>query len=204
MPAPSRLTVREAAESRRSIRKFAQEDVPEEDLREIIRQARLAPSPNNMQPWRFVAVRDQAMRSRMLPVAENQKQVASARALILLYTDSDDTISHVDEFIHPGFDEVKRARVRGNFLKNYAAQPLAERQTRAHAIGCIALGYLLLAAEAMGYQTSPMIGFDPEAMIQLFGLPATVTIPALVAIGRGDEPGLPHHRHSVERLTRFV
>jgi nitroreductase len=140
----------------------------------------------------------------MLPAAQHQKQVASAPALILLYTDSEDTVANVDEFIHPGFDDAKRARVRGNFLRNYAGQPLEQRQASAHAIGYVALGYLLLAAEAMGYQTSPMIGFDPAAMIELFGLRPTVTIPALVAIGRGDEPGLPHHRHSVERITRFV
>ncbi len=204
MSTPSRFTVREAAESRRAIRQYLPTDVPEADLREIIRQVRLAPSPNNMQPWRFVVVRDPAMRARVLPLAQNQKQVASAPALIVLYADTDDVIATADEFIHPGFDQPKRARVKANFLKNFAAQPLEKRQSFAHGIGYIALGYLLLAAEAMGYQTSPMIGFDAEAMAELLHLPATATIPALVAIGRGDEPGLPHHRHSVERISRFV
>ena len=58
MPAQSSMTVREAAESRRDVRKYLQEEVPEEDLREVLRQTRLAPSPGNCQPWRFVVVRD--------------------------------------------------------------------------------------------------------------------------------------------------
>ena len=70
MPTPCTLTVRQAAESRRAIRKFVQQDVPEEDLREILRQVRLAPSPGNIQPWRFVVVRDPAMRARMLPLVQ--------------------------------------------------------------------------------------------------------------------------------------
>jgi nitroreductase len=56
----------------------------------------------------------------------------------------------------------------------------------------------------MGYRTSPMLGFKPEEMKELLGLPERVTIPALVAIGKGDEPGFPHHRHSVDRVTRFI
>jgi len=38
----------------------------------------------------------------------------------------------------------------------------------------------------------------------VLGLPPHVTFPALVSIGRGDEPGFPHHRHSVERIARFL
>ncbi len=204
MPTQSSMTVREAAESRRAIRKYVQEDVPEEDLREILRQTRLAPSPDNFQPWRFVVVRDPELRARMVPAAQNQKQVASAHALIVLYADMEDVLATVDEMIHPGFDEAGRARARSSFLKNFGAQSVEERQRYAHGLAYIALGYLLLSAQAMGYTTSPMLGFYPEQVKELLGLPDHVTIPALVAIGKGDEPGFPHHRHSVERIARFV
>jgi nitroreductase len=55
--------------------------------------------------------------------------------------------------------------------------------------GNIALGFLLLAAEGLGYQTSAMAGFDPEAIKQLLGLPANVRVNALVAVGKGAEEG---------------
>ena len=198
------MTVREAAESCRAIRAFVQQEVPEDDLREILRQTRLAPSPDNFQPWRFVVVRDPDLRARMLPAALNQRQVASAQALIVLYADMEDVLANVDEMIHPGFDEAGRAKVRAAFTRRFGAQSKKERGNYAHGLAYVALGYLLLAAESMGYQTSPTLEFKPEEIKTVLGLPAHVTIPALVAIGKGAEPGFPHHRHSVERIARFV
>lgn len=204
MPAPSTMTVREATESRRAIRKYVQEDVPEEDLREILRQTRLAPSPDNFQPWRFVVVRDPEMRARMLPAAMNQSQVASSHAVIVLYADMEDVLATVDEMIHPEFDEAGRSFARAAFLESFGTEPVEERQRYAHGLAYIALGYLLLAAQAMGYNTSPMFDFDSDQVKDLLGLPGHVTIPALVTIGKGDEPGFPHHRHSVDRIARFL
>jgi nitroreductase len=203
MPAESTLTVREAAETRRDIRKYLQEEVPEADLREILRQTRLAPSPDNFQPWRFVVVRDPELRAGLVAAARNLKQVASAHALIVLYADMEDVLATVDEMIHPGFDEKARTQVRTGFLKTFGEWPIEERQRYAHAQSYVALGYLLLSAQAMGYSTSPMLEFYPDKVKEVLGLPSHVTIPALVSIGRGDEPGYPHHRHSVERIARF-
>lgn len=44
---------------RRSIRKYTDEKVSEEDLRLILESARQAPSGENAQPWRFIVVKDQ-------------------------------------------------------------------------------------------------------------------------------------------------
>ena len=41
---------------RRSIRRFKDDDIPEEIIEEIIEAARYAPSPENRQPWRFIVV----------------------------------------------------------------------------------------------------------------------------------------------------
>ena len=204
MPAPSTMTVREAAESCRAIRAFVQQEVPEDDLREILRLTRLAPSPDNFQPWRFVVVRDPGLRAKVLPAAHNQRQVASAQALIVLYADMEDVLANVDEMIHPGLDEAGRAKVRAEFTRTFGAQTKKERANYAHGLSYIALGYLLLAAESMGYMTSPMLDFNTVELKKVLGLPAHVTIPALVAIGKGAEPGTPHHRHSVDRIARFV
>lgn len=203
MASQSVMTVLAAAESRRAIRKYVQEGVPEEDIREILRQTSLAPSPNNYQPWRFLVVGDPALKKQLEPVAFNQRQVVSAQALIVLYADMEDVLATVDQLVHPGIDEVGRARFLAGVTKEFGSQSVEDRQRFAHGIAYIALGYLLLAAESMGYRTSPMLGFKPDEMKALLGLPARVTIPALVAIGKGDEPGFPHHRHSVDRLAQF-
>ena len=50
------LTVTEADEARRSIRKYDPAPIPRAHLEEILRVTSLAPSPWNLQPWRFVIV----------------------------------------------------------------------------------------------------------------------------------------------------
>ena len=203
MPAQSSMTVREAAESRRDVRKYLQEEVPEEDLREVLRQTRLAPSPGNCQPWRFVVVRDPDLRARMLPATLSRGLEESAHALIVLYADMEDVLATVDEIIHPGFDAEQRAAARAAVLNTFVAEAVDDPQY-AYGLAYIALGYLLLSAQAMGYNTLPVFEFHPEQMKDLLGLPRHVTIPALVAIGKGAEPGVPHHRHSVDRIARFL
>jgi len=196
------LSVREAAEQRRSIRAYEPTPMPAEDLREILRVASLAPSAMNLQPWRFVVVQTPEVKEALAAAAFNQRQVRSAPAVIVLYTDMRDALENVDEVLHPGMDAATRAASREKIMKPFAAKSEAEREAWGAEQGNIALGYLLLSAEAHGYQTSPMAGFDPEAVKRLLGLPAHVRIPAIVAIGRGAEEGFPHHRHSLERIAR--
>ncbi|MBA4160090.1 MAG: nitroreductase family protein [Gemmatimonadetes bacterium] len=196
------LNVREAAEQRRSIRSYEPESIPRADLAEILRVAGLAPSAFNLQPWRFVVVETPEVRAKLSEAAYNQKQVRSAPAVLVLYTDMKDTLENVDEVLHPGMDAAAGAAARKTILNSFASKGEAEREAWGAEQGNIALGYLLLAAEAHGYQTSPMLGFDAEAVKRLLGLPDHVRIPVLVAIGKGTEEGFPHHRHPADRIVR--
>ncbi|MCG2770105.1 MAG: nitroreductase family protein, partial [Anaerolineae bacterium] len=52
----------EAILSRRSIRRYRSDPIPEKDLTAILEAGRQAPSARNRQPWHFVAVTDKATR----------------------------------------------------------------------------------------------------------------------------------------------
>lgn len=52
-------------QDRRSIREFTDEPVSEQDLSLILEAARQAPSGENAQPWRFIIVKDEAMRKKI-------------------------------------------------------------------------------------------------------------------------------------------
>ena len=196
------LDVREAAARRRSVRAYEPAPIPAADLDAILDVVRLAPSAFNVQPWRFVVVETPELKARLAEAAFNQRQVHSAPAVIVLYTDMEDALANLDEVVHPGLDEQGRAGTLATIRKIFGAQSEAERETWAAGQGYIALGYLLLAAESHGYQTSPMTGFNADAVKELLGLPAHVRVPALVAIGHGTEDGFSHHRHSLDRIVR--
>ena len=48
----------EAIKTRRSIRDFTGERIPDEHIEQILDAARYAPSPENLQMWRYVVIRD--------------------------------------------------------------------------------------------------------------------------------------------------
>lgn len=54
----SNMDVIEAILTRRSIRKYSAEPVSEQDLATVLRAGSYAPSAHNLQPWRFIVVRD--------------------------------------------------------------------------------------------------------------------------------------------------
>lgn len=196
------LDVREAAHRRRSIRTFAASSITTEDIATILDTVRLAPSAFNVQPWRFVVVESPEVKARLAEAAYNQRQVSSAPAVIVLYTDMQDALDRIEEVVHPNFDEAAAAKTAATIRGIFANRSEGEREAWGAEQGNIALGYLLLIAEAHGYQTSPMAGFDAAKVKELLGLPAHVRVPALVAIGRGVEQGYPHHRHELDRIVR--
>ena len=102
------LSVREAIESRRSIRKFVQEPISKEEIQQILELVRLTPSAWNIQPWRFHVVTDYSLKEKLKEAAYGQKQVTSAPAVILIASDMENAMEHLPETIHPGLTEERK------------------------------------------------------------------------------------------------
>ncbi len=68
---------------RYSCRAYAERPVEEEKLERILEAARLAPSARNEQEWRFVVVRERAMREKLQVAANNQSFVAQAPVILV-------------------------------------------------------------------------------------------------------------------------
>ncbi len=74
----------EVIKSRRTIRKFTDEDVPDETVREIIETGMLAPSAGNTQSWEFIIVRDKATKHSLSQEALGQMHVFEAPVVIVV------------------------------------------------------------------------------------------------------------------------
>ncbi|MCY7380862.1 MAG: nitroreductase family protein [Gemmatimonadaceae bacterium] len=196
-------TASSAADSRRSIRQYEPTPIPDADLRELLRLAGRAPSAYNAQPWRFVVVQDAALKARLAAAAYGQRQVTAAPATIVMYSDMQDALERMPESMHPGMPEDQRTAGVESFRATFTGQTVEQREAWGIAQSNIALGYLLLLAESLGYATSPMLGFHPEQVKALLGLPAHVRITALVTIGLAAEDGFAPHRLPAESLVTF-
>lgn len=59
------MDIFEAIMNRRSIRKFTEENVTDDQITRILEAAMMAPSAGNAQPWQFIVVRDRATQTRV-------------------------------------------------------------------------------------------------------------------------------------------
>ena len=76
------MEVSEAIRKRQSIRAYEDKPVPEEKLNRVLEAARLAPSANNRQNWKFVVVKDAQRRRELGMAASRQSFVGEAPVII--------------------------------------------------------------------------------------------------------------------------
>ncbi|HNR25320.1 MAG TPA: nitroreductase family protein [Methanobacteriaceae archaeon] len=77
------MDVFEAISQRRSIRNYKTTAVEDEKLEKILEAARIAPSAANRQEWKFIVVKDQETRDKLVEAANGQKFVGQAPATIV-------------------------------------------------------------------------------------------------------------------------
>ncbi|MCR4819080.1 MAG: nitroreductase family protein [Fretibacterium sp.] len=69
--------------NRRSVRKYTDKDITDEQVALLIEAARLAPSGSNKQPWDFLVVRSVEMRKKISEIDNNQTWMMTAPVFIV-------------------------------------------------------------------------------------------------------------------------
>lgn len=190
----------ETVRQRRSVKRFDPEFViPDDDLKTIFELAATSPSSFNMQPWRFVVVRDPERKKALRRCAMNQAQVEEASATIVVIGKLD---AHADaaEINADLPEDVRDRSVR--MIENFYADQSALQRDEAIRSTSLAAMTLMLAARDMGYATGPMIGFDPAAVAREIGMRENEIPVMLIVIGRQTGQIRPRgHRFDVSQLV---
>jgi nitroreductase len=170
--------------------------VTDEDLQTIVRAGLEAPSSYNLQPWRFIVVRDADQRRKLRAAALDQEQVEQAPVVIVACGDTDAWREDLERVIEigreHGFTERDRIdRKRANVVRDFAAHPNMPQWVAKQTM--IAATTMMWMAEALGYDTGPMEGFDEEEVRGVLGIPDHICVLLLLAIGRlaGDDSRYP-------------
>jgi nitroreductase len=184
----------QAIKDRRATPSFSSDPVPENDLKKILEAGISAPSAYNLQPWRFVVVRETEQRARLRQAAMKQPKVEEAPVVIVACADLEGWRNgDLDEIVrlaqqHGYGDEARYASMRKS-IANFFSAPgnagglapdfavWANRQTM------IAFTTMMWMAEVLGYDTAPMEGFHEDQVKATLGIPAHVRVVALLAIG---------------------
>lgn len=209
------MEFRELVEKRSSVRQFRPDPVDPAHLREMVRLAGLAPSPNNSQPWQFIAItrtdllREMASAVRrridvLLPVPEDTEARRARQRVEWFSTFFADAPAVIAVVLQP-YEAVVYRSLAGSTLTPEQVNAM-RGQPDVQCIGA-AVEHLLLAATDLGYGgcwlSGPLVASD--ALEPLLGIEAPGKLAALVAIGKAAVlHNQARDRKPVEEILRFL
>lgn len=181
----------EAVYARRAIKQFdASHTLTAEEERKLLEATIQAPTSFNIQHWRFIILRDPALRARIRKEFGNdQAQITDASLLVLFTADVQAWRKSPERYWQNAPREICELLVNwmGPF---HEGREWLQRDEAQRSIG-IAMQTMMLVAQDMGYQSCPMIGFDLEKVAELINLPKDHVMGPMVAIGKGTKDSWP-------------
>jgi nitroreductase len=168
------MSVLEVIQKRRSVRKYKENPIPEEVLLRVLEAARLAPSGKNFQPWKFIIVKDKALKEKLARASAGQFFIAKAPIII----------------VGCGFPDNCYARM-GRYMKSWSVDVT------------IALEHLILQAQEEGLGTCWIGSFEEEEVKAILNVPEEVKVLALTPLGYPDEIPPPRGRKSLDEIISY-
>ena len=157
------MDVSKAIRRRKSVRKDKADSVSKKHVDEIIEAARLAPSGNNAQPWRFVVVSDDKTKTLL---KENnifpQDFVYTSPTILVCCSDPK------------------------AYSKNLAGLD-DDNKVRAVRDVSIASAFMVLRAEELGLSTCYVGWLKKEEIKPLLNIPKECVVPYILTLGYSDE-----------------
>jgi nitroreductase len=173
----------EAIYQRRAVKHYdPQHEFTDDELNKLMEAAIQSPTSFNIQNWRFALVRDKQLRREIRAAAADQAQVTDASLLIIMTADLRSWAKAPERYWQNSPAEVTDIILNwmGPF---YEGKEQLQRDEAMRSCG-LAGQTIMLAAKAMGYDSCPMIGFDPVHVAELINLPEDHVISFMIAVGK--------------------
>lgn len=195
---------------RRSIRKFKNQDIPDENILELINLAAHAPSAGNYQMWHFLVIRNQELREQMSRLVAgkvdeliqrvNARPDRDPKRAAVWFNRAPVVIAVSTEKYRTAIDDLL-------FQAGYTELEVDSLRCRPdlQSIGAV-IQTLLLAAHFKGYggcwMTGPMVA--RPALEELLGIKPPRSLAAIVVLGWPDQVPTAKTIRSLEEITTFI
>jgi nitroreductase len=151
--------------------------VPQEKLDRILEAIRLAPTSSGLQPYEVFVVSNHDLLQRIQPIAFNQGQVADCSHLLVFAAWDHYTPERINMMFdltnkERGFTSEGWENYRKMLLSNYPNRPAEVNFEHAARQAYIGMTAGLVAAAFEEVDSTPMEGFEANALDELLGLRA--------------------------------
>ena len=178
-----------AIKERRAIKHYdPNHKIPEAEIKTLFDLALLSPTSFNMQNWRFVVVTNPEKRQKIRDAAWDQAQVTEASILVILCANLHAHENGARYWVNA--PQPVQDRLVPMIEPFYKDKPELQRDEAMRSVG-IAAHTLMLAAKSMGYDSCPMIGFDPAKVAEIIKLPENHVIGMMLPIGKAIKEATP-------------
>jgi nitroreductase len=163
----------------------------DDQIRELVRIGTTAPTSFHIQNWRFIAVRTPEAKALLRPIAWNQPAVTEAAVTFIVcgqLADSSVVPERLAPLVEAGVMPAKMVpdwEIPARGLYREFPQRQRDEAVRTATFGAAAMIY---AAHSLGLGSTPMIGFDAEAVHRAFGLAENEVPVMLLSVG-AERPG---------------
>lgn len=197
-------------QSRRSAMNFVEGvEIPQHEMEEMFSYARLAPSAYNLQHTNYKVISNESLKEEIRKAAYGQYKIHSASAVIVVLGDKNAYL-HAPE-IYGGLkalgamtQEAYDAEIE--MINNaYSGNDTFQHDEAIRNASLSAMHFMLIAKDK-GWDTCPMIGFDPEAIKNILSLPDNMIPVMLITIGKDKKHKIrPRgYRKPVNEFVEFI
>ncbi len=184
----------EALNWRYATKKFdSNKKISKDELETILEALRLSPSSYGLQPWKFILVNNNDVRTKIRAGAYDQSQITDASEIIVFANKKNIDTNLVDEYLQFVSKEknidIEKLQGFGDMIKgSFSGRSNEDLKSWASCQLYLAVGNLLTSCAVLGVDACPMEGFDRSKIDEILGLSALgLESKVIVAMGYRSE-----------------
>jgi len=159
---------------RKSVRKYKSDPIPDDVLNRILEAGRIAPSAKNIQPWRFIVVKDPEIKKKVAQASRGQLWIADADVILV-----------------------------GCILEKIAWGRMGGYMSSGPVDLAIAIEHMILAAANEGLGTCWIGAFVEKDVKEILHVPDDVKVIALTPIGYPAEEPIDRGRKKIKEIVSY-